>query len=91
MKEKAEILQQLETLNSIKDEMTLQLSSLSSELEKEKSRVHYLENELQKSKVSASLLVCYRRSSSLSSYITASLFTGQDGWCSVQGQQDTLE
>lgn len=53
VKEKADILEQVESLTSVKDELTTQLQTLTSELEKEKSKVHSLQNELTKYKVSA--------------------------------------
>lgn len=51
MKEKAEIIQQVELLNQIKIELTAQVTSLTSELEKERSKVHALQNSSLKSKV----------------------------------------
>ena len=51
MKEKAEILQQVDSLTQIKDELTSQVASLTTELEKERSKVHSLQNEHIKTKV----------------------------------------
>lgn len=53
MKDKSEILQQVDSLASIKDELTSQMADMSTELEKEKSKVHSLQNELSKAKVSS--------------------------------------
>ncbi|XP_067935037.1 G kinase-anchoring protein 1-B-like [Watersipora subatra] len=50
MKEKAEILQQVDSLSQIKDELTAQVSMLTSDLEKERSKVHALQNEISKLK-----------------------------------------
>ena len=52
VKEKAEVLQQVDQLTQIKDELTSQVSSLTSDLEKERSKVHALQNEITKLKVS---------------------------------------
>lgn len=51
VKEKAEILQQVDSLTQIKDELTSQVTSLTTELEKERSKVHTLLNDA-KAKVS---------------------------------------
>ena len=51
VKEKAEILQQVDSLTQIKDELTSQVASLTTELEKERSTVHSLQKEHSKAKV----------------------------------------
>ena len=54
VKEKAEILQQVNTLTQIKDELTEQVTNLTCDLEKERSKVHSLQNEITKLKVGTS-------------------------------------
>lgn len=48
VKEKAEILVQVEKLSGIKDELTDQVTQLHAALEQEKSKVHSLTNDLKK-------------------------------------------
>lgn len=48
MREKAEILVQIEQLTSVKDELTEQVSELHAALEQERSKVHTLQTELKK-------------------------------------------
>ncbi|XP_046559043.1 G kinase-anchoring protein 1-like [Haliotis rubra] len=50
MKDKAQVLMQLEDLTQVRDELTEQVSQLTAELEKEKSKVHGLKSELDKVK-----------------------------------------
>lgn len=50
MKEKAELLYQIDELTATKDDLTQQIQILNTNLEQEKSKVHHLENELKKSK-----------------------------------------
>ena len=50
MKEKAEVLMQVQQLSEVKDELTQQVQELTGELEKERSKVHSLKSELDKVK-----------------------------------------
>ncbi|XP_045216554.1 G kinase-anchoring protein 1-like [Mercenaria mercenaria] len=50
MKDKAEVLMQVDQLTGVKDELTEQVSELTAELEKERSKVHSLKAELDKLK-----------------------------------------
>jgi chromosome segregation ATPase len=50
MKEKSELLEQIEELTQTKAELTSQISEISTNYEQEKSKVHQLENEIKKSK-----------------------------------------
>ncbi|XP_052100727.1 G kinase-anchoring protein 1-like [Mytilus californianus] len=50
MKEKAEVLMQVQQLSDVKDELTQQVQELTGELEKERSKVHSLKTELDKIK-----------------------------------------
>ncbi|XP_071167901.1 G kinase-anchoring protein 1-like [Mytilus edulis] len=50
MKEKAEVLMQVQQLSEVKDELTQQVQELTGELEKERSKVHSLKTELDKIK-----------------------------------------
>ena len=61
VKEKAEILQQVDSLTQIKDELTSQVASLTTELEKERSKVHSLQNEHSKAKVIQGSSTAYMR------------------------------
>ncbi len=48
VKEKTEILLELDELKSVRDELTEEVTSLTSELEKERSKVHALKSEVEK-------------------------------------------
>ncbi|XP_062575712.1 G kinase-anchoring protein 1-like [Saccostrea cucullata] len=50
MKDKAEVLMQVDQLTQVKDELTDQVAELTAELEKERSKVHSLKSELDKIK-----------------------------------------
>ncbi|XP_048738349.1 G kinase-anchoring protein 1-like [Ostrea edulis] len=50
MKDKAEVLMQVDQLTQVKDELTEQVSELTADLEKERSKVHSLKSELDKIK-----------------------------------------
>lgn len=50
MKDKAEVLMQVDQLTEVKDELTEQVSELTAELEKERSKVHTIKSELDKFK-----------------------------------------
>ncbi|XP_072038901.1 G kinase-anchoring protein 1-like [Amphiura filiformis] len=48
MKDKADVLKQVEDLTSVKDELTIEVAELHGSLEQERSKVHSLKSELQK-------------------------------------------
>lgn len=50
MKDKAEVLMQVDQLTQVKDELTEQVAELTAELEKERSKVHSLKSEVEKFK-----------------------------------------
>jgi len=52
VKDKAEVLKDVESLTQIKNELTGQLAEMTTELEKERSKVHQLQIELTKHGVS---------------------------------------
>ncbi len=51
MKEKSELLSQIDELTATKDYLTQQVVGLNANLQQEKSKVHQLENDSKKSKV----------------------------------------